>query len=330
MKIAYFDCFSGASGDMILGCLIDLGVDEQFIEKKVKETGIDNFRLKKYIVNKNILEATKVDVIVKKYDKPRNIKDIQQLVNKGSFSERSRDSILKIFRRIAESESRVHGIPVEKVHFHEVGAVDSVVDVIGAVIGFEYLGIEKFYSSSITLGSGRVKCSHGIIPVPSPATLELIKGFPVTKREIQCELCTPTGAAIITSLAEYREFFPDFLIENIGYGAGTKNIKEFPNVLRIIIGKEVQRYQEDKVILIETNIDDMTPEIYTYIMEKLFESNAIDVYITPVIMKKGRPGNVLSVITDIENMENILNIIFKESSTLGVRIKEVRRKKLKM
>ena len=328
MKIAYFDCLSGVSGDMILGALVDLGVKIEFIENSIKEIGIQNFKLKKYSVKKNHIGALKVDVETWNDHHHRHLSDIQNLIDKGKFSDNSKLLIKKIFQRIAEAEAKIHQVPVEKVHFHEVGALDSIIDIIGAVIGFEYLGIEKLYSSPISLGSGSVKCAHGIIPVPAPATLELIKGFPVNKREIPFELCTPTGAGIVTTVAEYMDLLPEIVVAKVGYGAGTRDIDELPNILRIIKGEERQKYLTDSVIVIETNIDDMNPEIYSYVVERLFENNAVDVYITPVYMKKGRPGNLLSVVTEKQHLNNLLEVIFNESTTLGVRINELQRKKL--
>jgi len=328
MKIAYFDCFSGASGDMILGALVDLGVDLASIERVINELGISNFRLKKFDVKKNHIKAVKVDVEVWEDDHHRHLSDIIHLVEGGKLSENSKKIIKRVFQRIAEAEAKIHQVPVEKVHFHEVGALDSIIDIIGAVVGLEYLGIKKIYSSAMGLGSGSVKCAHGIIPVPAPATLELMKGFPVNKREIPCELCTPTGAGLVTTLAEFTDLLPDMIIEKIGYGAGTREVKEIPNILRIIQGTEKEKFLTDSVLLIETNIDDMNPEIYSYIIERLFENNAVDVYITPVYMKKGRPGSLLSIIADKKDVNNLLDIIFSESTTLGVRITEVQRKKL--
>jgi len=328
MKSVYFDCLSGASGDMVLGGLVDLGVELSYIEDAIQGIGIKNFKLEQYSVKKNHIGAVKVEVIIEHDQSHRHLKDINALVDKGKFSKKSKDKIKKVFKRIGEAEAKIHQVPVEKVHFHEVGALDSIIDIIGAVIGLEFLGIENFYSSAIGLGSGCVKCAHGIIPVPAPATLELVKGFPVNKREIPYELCTPTGAGIITTLAEYRDYISDMIIEKIGYGAGSRDIQEIPNILRIIAGNEKEKYLEDTILMVETNIDDMNPEIYSYLFEKLFKNNAKDVYITPVFMKKGRPGNVLSVLTDKKDLNNIIDLILNESSTLGVRIHEVHRKKV--
>ncbi|QAA33394.1 nickel pincer cofactor biosynthesis protein LarC [Clostridium manihotivorum] len=400
MKILYYDCFCGISGDMNLGALIDLGVDKEYLLKEISKLNISSeyeIKIEKGI--KNGITGTKVDVIIKKQDSHshihteeerveeyhthvdangieykhvhshnsddehgqhnhihshdnnhehqhtehehqhiehdhiheahddhhhhehhghRNLKDIENIINSSDLSESVKNLSLAIFMRVAEAEAEVHGKSIEEVHFHEVGAIDSIIDIVGAAIALDYLKVDKIMASTVQLGGGFVKCAHGLIPVPAPATIRILKNIPVKTGIVNFETTTPTGAAI---LAENVNSFTDkmeFEIKSIGYGLGTREL-DIPNVLRVYLGEQVKAEEIEEQLLLETNIDDMNPEMYGYIEEKLFSSGALDVFKTPIIMKKGRPAIKLSVLTNSANEEKVLAIIFKETTSIGVR-----------
>jgi len=328
MKIAYFDCFSGASGDMILGALVDAGLDVSELDNMLRDLGLDSFSLKAEKVERKGIATTNLHVKTEENDRHRHLKDILEIINGAEFSDTVKETVHKVFMKIAAAESRIHNKPVEKVHFHEVGALDSIIDIVGTVWGIEKLGIAACYSSALSLGSGSVRCAHGVIPVPAPATLEIVRGFPVIKKEIGSELCTPTGAALVTTLAKYVDRLPPMKILATGYGCGDKIFDEIPNIFRMIIAEKVQSHEQDSVLLVETNIDDMNPELFPYVMDRLLQAGAVDVFLTPVIMKKGRPGNLLSILVNPEQLDTCLDIVFAETTTLGVRIAETYRRKL--
>ncbi|MDI6840911.1 MAG: nickel pincer cofactor biosynthesis protein LarC [bacterium] len=330
--IAYFDCFSGISGDMILGSLVDAGFSLIELKKELKKLLIPGYRIESKRAPRNGILGTQVKIIVSSSYKAekvhRKLEDIISLINRSGLGNDIKSKSKEIFSRIAIVEAKIHNKQVEDIHFHEVGAVDSIIDVIGALIGIKYLGIEKVYSSPLNLGTGFVKCSHGILPVPAPATAELIKGIPIYSTGINSELVTPTGAAIITSLAEKFGEMPLMRVEKVGYGIGGKELR-IPNMLRVFIGNKIEKLQEDMVSLIETNIDDMNPQFYDYVIEELFNNGAKDVYITPIYMKKNRPSIILSVISPIDKVNELTAIIFKHTTTMGVRVTEmVKREKL--
>ncbi len=329
MNIAFFDCFSGISGDMILGSLVDIGIENGYLEEMIKRSGITDFKLESRIVRKKSIKATKVDVIAEESKVYRHLPDIYKLIEHGKYQKKIAEQISSIFLRLAEAEAKVHGTTVNKIHFHEVGAIDSVVDIFGAVIGLNKLGIEEIYSSPVSTGNGTVKCQHGIIPVPAPATIELLKDYPVKKTKIQGELTTPTGAAILTTLSSGVKELKEVIFSGSGYGAGYKDIEEQPNVLRMLTGRIEKNIPEEDVLLIEANIDDMNPEYYPYIMDKLLKNDALDVFLTPIYMKKGRPGIILSVLGNNYSLKNLSDIIFAETSTIGIRIFHPERIRLK-
>ncbi len=324
--IAYFDCFSGISGNMILGALVDAGLSVDFLKKELKKIDLENYSIKVKKVTRGHLSGTYLDVVTRDV-KRRKLKDITGSINKSGLSSDVRKKSIGIFNRIAEAESRVHGVPKDRLHFHEIGDLDSIVDIAGAVIGLKKLGIKEVYASCVHTGKGFVKTRGGILPVPAPATAELLKGVPVYGGDIKSELVTPTGAAIITSFTGRFGEMPSMEYEAIGYGAGSKKLS-IPNMLRVYIGKPVNAYAEDIIRVIETNIDDMNPQVYDYLMERLFGAGALDVFLTPAKMKKNRPGTVLTVLSGIENTDKMVSIIFRETTTLGVRSYEVNRKKL--
>lgn len=323
--IAYFDCFSGISGDMTVGALIDLGLDADYLKKELKKLNLKNYAIKIKKIKKNGIASTKFDVTSKEKKEHRNLNDINKMINNSSLSKNVKELSKKIFLRLAKAESKVHGIDINKIHFHEIGAVDSIIDIVGAAIGIEKLAIEKVFASKLPFCSGFIKTAHGKLPNPAPATAELIKNVPVYHSDIEKELVTPTGAAIITALAE-NFTMPLMKIKKVGYGAGTLNLKQ-PNVLRVFIGQQ-NNYDEDSTNVIETNIDDMNPEHCDYVMQRLFDNGALDVFLTNIQMKKNRPAIKLSVITPINRTDKLVGIIFDETTTFGVRIYETKRKKL--
>jgi len=330
MNIAYFDCISGISGDMILGAFVDLGIDINYLTKELEKLEIGNFSIDVKKIMLNGISASQFKVIVdqeKKYH--RNYYNIAEIIDKSALNLKIKETSKKIFYRLAEAESKVHNQPIDKVHFHEIGAIDSIVDIVGSTICIEYFNIERVFSSPLKLGTGFIKSSHGVIPIPAPATVELVKHYPVIKTNIQTELTTPTGAAVLTTISEGVSDALNFIIQKCGYGAGSKEIAEIPNLTRIIIGKTEQRFQYDEILVIESNIDDINPEIYPFVIEKLIKNDALDVYITPIIMKRGRPGNTISVLCEKTNLHKIAEIIFNETTTIGLRISEIKRLKLK-
>ncbi len=326
MRIAYFDCFSGISGDMVLGALFDLGLSPRQLGKELKKLNIPAFKLEVKNVKKQGIGGVGVEVVTKD-KKERQLKDILKIVVQSTLDKDIKESAKKIFTRLNDAESRVHREHKDHMHFHELGMLDTIVDVVGALVGLKKLGIERIYSSPLHLGTGFVKCVHGTLPIPAPATAELLKGIPVYNKDIKAELVTPTGAVLITSLAEKFGVLPGMKVEKIGYGAGHKDLP-IPNLLRVIIGEKNMDYEQDTVSLIQTNIDDMNPQICGYLMEKLLEQGALDVWFTPIQMKKDRPAVCLSVLAEKDDVDSLCDIIFSESTTIGVRISEVNRKKL--
>lgn len=412
MKILYYDCFSGISGDMNLGAMVDLGVDSGYLGRELSKLKLDS----EYVIRiakgaKNGITGTKVDVLStdKAFEKSGNnnhtantdhlaehthednhehqhesfhgqinnhsheqthshshkqlnintnesgnnlldgivktpihhhryLKDIEKIINDSDLSDRVKKSSMEMFMKIALAEAKVHGKPVDEVHFHEVGAIDSIIDIVGAAIAFDYLKVDKIMSSPVQVGGGFVKCAHGLIPVPVPATVEILKGVPLKFGVVLFETTTPTGAAILAANVEEFTEKLEFSIDKIGYGIGNRDL-EIPNVLRAFLGtvdsenandnnfinNENNQFDIDikSQIMIETNIDDMNPEIYDYIEEKLFKAGALDVFKTPIIMKKGRPAIKLSILTDPQNEEAILDLVFKETTSIGVRKFEV-------
>ncbi|MFZ3091885.1 MAG: nickel pincer cofactor biosynthesis protein LarC [Nitrospirota bacterium] len=325
MRTAYFDCFSGISGDMTLGALIDAGLSIKELKSHLSKLPIDNYDITAKKVKKNGIAATKVDVIVKVRQKERRLSDIKKIISNSRLDKTIKAKAISVFERLAKAEAKVHKISLNNVHFHEVGAIDAIVDIVGAVIGLHLLGIENICASPINIGSGYIKSAHGILPVPGPATAELLKGMPVYSTDTKMELTTPTGAAIISTLSKDFGPMPKMDIKAIGYGAGTFSSPDMPNLLRIFIGEMKNPAKEENTILLETNIDDMNPQIYEYVMERLFVSGALDVYLTPIIMKKGRPAAMLSVLSKRDDAKKLSDIIFRETTSIGLRVQEIGR-----
>lgn len=374
MKVLYYDCFSGISGDMNLAAMIDIGVDRDYLVNELLKLGLDEYTIEIKEDNRKGITGTRVDVILKDYDHDhghennhehdhehnhehehiheehnhehehseqdtphhhRNLNDIREIIEKSGLNDNVKRLSLSIFKKVAEAEGKIHGKPIEEVHFHEVGAVDSIVDIVGAAICFDYLKVDKVMASSVETGSGFVRCAHGMLPVPAPATAEILKGVPLKSRGVSFEATTPTGAAILkTVTAEFTDA-KEFKILKIGYGIGHKDAGDIPNVLRVFIGEKNEKNEQsmdtlrEKAFMIECNIDDMNPENYDYIMEQLFKEGVMDVYLTPVIMKKGRPAVKVSVLCGEKFLNKVERFLLSETSTLGIRKFEVEKNMLK-
>jgi uncharacterized protein (TIGR00299 family) protein len=330
--IAYFDCFSGISGDMTLGAFIDLGVPVKWLKENLERIPLSGFDVSVDTVIRNGITAKSVQVRVENDKKSRNYAQIRSLIKNSPLSGNVKQISQDIFKRIADVEAGIHGCPRDKVHFHEVGGIDAIVDIVGAALCVNYLSIKKVVSSSIPLGKGFVACAHGTLPVPAPATIEILKGVPVYGTKIPHELVTPTGAAIIVTLAESYGEMPDMIIEKTGYGAGKRDIESIPNLLRVITGTDSCRetahrsaHHQDTIVVLETAIDDMNPEIFGFLMDRLFEEGALDVYWIPIFMKKNRPGTMAQVLCRRNRKDALINCILSETSSLGVRYYDAKR-----
>lgn len=324
MRIAYFDCFAGISGDMTLGAVLDAGVDEARFRKELAKLPVE-FDLQVSKVVKQGIQATDVRVIVPHEHHHRRLNDIKALIEAAGLSDTIKARSTAVFQHLAEAEGAVHGTSPEEVTFHEVGAVDAIVDIVGSAIGLELLGVEEVFASPLPMGHGFVEAAHGKIPLPAPATVEILRGVPVYDAGIQGELVTPTGAAIIRTLATDFGEMPAMTLQTTAYGAG-KSEFPFPNVLRVLIGElsdmsDLSDPSDRKqVAIVETNIDDMNPEFYDLVFERLFKAGALDVYLTPIYMKKNRPANLLTAICPIEKKDAISEVLLTETTTFGVRI----------
>jgi len=327
MKALYLDCFAGISGNMFLGSMLQAGVPVAYLEKELKKLSIaEEFQLEINEVVRNGIHALYVDVILLKSRKQqhhhRQMKDIREILEKSALSMAVKQQALAIFEAIAKAEGKVHGKSMEEVAFHEVGAVDSIVDIVGAAICLDYLEVERIFVSRLTVGDGFVKCAHGLLPVPAPAVAELLKGWQTEKGLEQKELVTPTGAGIVSALGVYSENLPKgFMTECIGYGAGSHELS-IPNVLRLYLG-DYNGESEGNLAILEANIDDMNPQIYGYLYEKLLSAGALDVWTTPIFMKKNRPAQKLSVLVDERGRNSCIGIIFAESTSIGLRVMPV-------
>jgi uncharacterized protein (TIGR00299 family) protein len=321
MLTAYFDCFSGISGDMTLGALVDLGVPVDWLEAQIRDLPLDGFKLSAAQTVKGGIRA--VDIVVAEQDDHahRNYGTIKHLIANSGLNDRVKSLSLEMFLRIGQAEARIHGCQLDQVHFHEVGGVDAIVDMVGTALAIDYLGIEKVMSARIPVGGGVTTCSHGTLPVPAPATVEILKGVPVSGGG-ESELTTPTGAAIIRVLADDFGPLPPMTIRKTGYGAGKREISGRPNLLRILLGETGAGADEllhDTVLVVEANIDDMNPEICGYLLEKLLTAGALDVVFIPVFMKKSRPGLLLQVLVRHEDSDKINREILSETSSIGLR-----------
>jgi len=329
MKTLYFDCFAGASGDMILGAMIAAGVDPDFLRTQLSTLPVTGFSINFETVNRSGLSATYARVETAHEHKHRHLSDIKQIIEGSGLSDAVKQRAVQIFTRLAEAEACVHNEPVDHVHFHEVGALDAIVDVVGAAICFDALKIDRFICSALHVGTGMVKMAHGQFPIPPPAVSELLKGVPFYATEIKGELLTPTGAAIITTVSSEYGPIPQIITEFTGYGAGTREYQDFPNVLRVLIGEtEDTGATDERLWMLETNLDDASPQIIGYVMNRVLELGALDCFFTPVQMKKNRPGVLLSVLCRREQKSAVMKLLFMETTTLGVRSYEVSRRSL--
>ena len=315
---------------MILGAMVAAGVDPEVLREQLLRLNVDGFKIDFETVDRSGLSATYARVETAHEHKHRHLSDIKQIIENSGVSEEAKKLSIQIFTRLAEAEARVHNEPVDHVHFHEVGALDAIVDIVGAAICFDLLKIDRFVGSPLHVGSGTIQMAHGRFPVPPPAVAELLKGVPFYSTDIQGELLTPTGAAIITTVCHEFGPIPRMKTEITGYGAGTRQYKDFPNVLRVMLGEtEADGATDEKLWMIETNIDDMSPQLLGHVMDVAFEQGALDCYFTPVQMKKNRPGVLLSVLCEPDKKESLLNLLFTETTTLGVRSYEVTRRALR-
>lgn len=332
--VAYFDCFSGVSGDMVLGALVDAGAELRAIEGELRKLGMEGWSVAAEKVKRGAISATHVKVETGETHHHRGLAAILKMIEGAGLAPRAAERAAAIFRRLAEAEARVHNVTVEQVHFHEVGAADSIIDIVGAAVGFELLDIDEFACSAMDVGGGTVRTGHGVLPVPAPATAELLRGAGATTYSsgVQRELVTPTGAAIAATLAEGRfGEMPAMELRAVGYGAGSAGFAEKANVLRLMIGEaeaEAGRW-DAPVTVIEANLDDMSPQIYGYFAERAMEAGALDVFSASVQMKKGRPGLLVTLLSERVNVERLIELLFRETTTIGVRTYEARRKVLR-
>lgn len=327
MRIAYFDCIAGVSGDMILGALLDAGLPEATLRQRLAGLRLDGFDLRCQHVVKSTdtlrgdgFSATKVDVLVADDVPARHLPEIEAIVQESDLPRGIKEQGVAIFRRIGEVEARIHGSTLDQVHLHELGGVDTIVDVVGALVGLDALGIEKVYASPLPMGRGFVRSAHGPIPLPAPATIALLKGVPVVGSDLDVELVTPTGAALLSSLAAGFGPIPAMTLSGVGYGAGGRDLP-IPNVLRLLLGDQASPYNAttETLTLLETNVDDLNPEIYDYVMARLFDAGALDVYLSSIQMKKNRPATLLRALCRPDDAHALMAILFSETSTLGVR-----------
>ena len=328
MRLAYFDCPSGASGDMILGALVDAGAPFEALTRELAGLGVEGYRLERREVMKAGFRATKVDVVLGAPEGGhRGLREILDILEQSRLAPAARELATRIFRRLAEAEARVHGTTPERVHFHEVGAVDAIVDVAGACVGLGLLGVEAVHVGALPVGGGFVDGPHGRIPVPGPATAELLKGFPTLDPGVRRELVTPTGAAILTTLAAGAGTMPAMRVTAVGYGAGTMDL-DTPNVLRVFVGEAAVTAPTETIVQMETTVDDMSPQLYEPLLERLLEAGALDAWLTPVIMKRSRPGVVLTALCEPGRVADLSRLLFEESSTIGVRWTAYQRSRL--
>jgi uncharacterized protein (TIGR00299 family) protein len=331
MKCAYFDCFSGISGDMTLGALLDAGVPVEQLRSELEGLNVPGWELATEKVWKNGMAATYAKVRTQDTQTHRSLSTILGILEKSTLAPSVKDRAAAIFKKLGEAEAAVHDVPLEKIHFHEVGAVDAIVDIVGACIGFASLGIESFACSALNVGGGTAKMAHGVLPVPAPATARLLLGKPTYSNGVQKELVTPTGAAIVATLCSSFGPQPPMRVTSIGYGAGTADLEGQPNVLRLMVGEAAEKRaaaESETIRVLEANLDDMNPQIYGYFLEKALAAGALDVFATPVQMKKNRPGMLVTVLCKPEDEAKFHEMLFAETTTLGVRVHTAERRVL--
>jgi uncharacterized protein (TIGR00299 family) protein len=326
MRIVYFDCFSGISGDMILGALIDLGLEQKTLMKHLSKLKLSGYEIEVLKEQRGPITGTRVNIRVDQEEQPpRSAEQIRELIDKSKLPDQVKKKSLAVLERLATVEGNLHQQPLEHVHFHEVGALDSIVDMVGACIGLHVLGIDHVVASPLPLGRGFVQCQHGMLPLPAPATLALLETVPVYDSGQERELVTPTGAAILTTVCTEYGGFPTMSIEKVGYGVGQHPENHPPNLLRLVLGRATMAVTKERLLLFETSIDDMNPELYGHLMERLIDAGALDVNVLPAQMKKNRPGQLLRVLVPKGLRDTVLQIVFNETTSLGIRIQEVDR-----
>lgn len=330
MTAAYFDCFSGISGDMCLGALIDAGVKISDLKKELLKLGLNGYSLSAAKTMRSGISCTKADVLIKKNHPTHGTKwkEIKKTITSSALDDRIKNKGLSVFKLLFEAEGKVHGKAFDSVHLHELGGIDCLIDIFGTIIGLEMLGVRKIFCSDINMGSGSVRTEHGLLPVPAPATVELMRGYTVYSSATPFELTTPTGAALLKGLKAENSPLPCFKLKTVGCGAGNKDFQDKPNVLRLIIGETKNTAFDETITVIETNIDDMNPQIYGHISEKLFAAGALDVFMEHLIMKKGRPAIKLTTLAKIGQAEELADIIFNETTTIGIRFYSAERRTL--
>jgi len=329
MKSAYLDCFSGISGDMFLGALLDSGLPFEALQEAMGTLPVKGYRLEARGETKNHLYGTRFIVHLEEPQPPRGLKEIEVILNGSALSDRVKARSLRVFEAIAREEGKIHNHPPDKVHFHEVGALDSILDIAGTLFGVEALDIHDFHASSIPLGTGFVETQHGRLPLPAPATMALLKGIPVYSSGLAVEMVTPTGAALLGEVASSFGTMPPMVIKEIGYGVGTRDLPDRPNLLRLVLGEDqAQVHSTETVVLLETNVDDTPPEWFGFLMDRLFEAGALDVLFCPVQMKKNRPGILVQVVGLPHDKDPLMDILFHETTTLGVRFTYTQRRTL--
>ncbi len=358
MKIAYFDTIGGISGDMTLGAFVHAGIPLEVLRRELMKLAVEGYSLEQTTVQRNAITAVKINVVVEGEGAPaeaqphhdhhhvnddeshhhhshshshptRSLKDILALIHTSSLAARVQDRASRIFTVIGTAEAKIHNTNLDQIHFHEVGAVDSIVDIVGTAICMEYFGIDAVYSSPVKLGNGGfVNTQHGQMPNPTPATVEILKDYRTVLTDVPYELTTPTGAGIIKALSSGMLSMEQFRVTTIGYGTGTRDIAQLPNLLRIFMGELIEGHDHDELVTVETNIDNMNPEIFPFVIERLLGIGAHDAFMIPIVMKKGRPGILLSALVNRGKLDAVLKVVFAETSTLGVRIQPVERRKL--
>ena len=329
MKLLYLDCFAGISGDMLLGALIDLGVPENVLSRELAKLTLHGYSIATQRVVKQNITAVKFDCHDEhQHHQHRGFTEIAGMITDSALAEPVKRRAVSVFRRLGEAEAKIHGVPLEQIHFHEIGAVDSIVDIVGTCIAMEFLGVTEVQASPLPCGSGFIETAHGKFPVPAPATLELLRNVPIVPSDVQAELVTPTGAALLAEFCSRYGVRPALVVEKIGYGAGTRDLPGLPNVLRAVLGHETELPVMDMVAVIEANIDDMNPEFFGEVMEQLLATGALDVFWTPVQMKKNRPGTLVTVLCETGDADRVAELVLTHTTSFGVRIHEVRRRKL--
>ena len=330
MKLLYLDCFAGISGDMLLGSLIDLGVSEDSLRNELAKLALSDYSITTRRVIKQTIAATKFDCHAEQHHHHthRGFTEIAKLITDSKLAGSVKKRAISVFRRLGVVEARIHGVPLEQIHFHEIGAVDSIVDIVGVCIALESLAVSEVQASPLPCGSGFVETAHGKFPVPAPATFELLRGVPIVASAVCAELVTPTGAALLAEFCGHYGTIPSLVVEKIGYGAGSRDLPELPNVLRAVLGQKTDLPSSDTVAIVEANLDDMNPEFFGDVMERLLATGALDVFWTSIQMKKNRPGTMLTVLCEVADADRVAELVLTHTTSFGVRIHEARRRKL--